>query len=450
MSKRRNRNKRRQRNRPLSRMPRSRSSIRGRVPLQFHPSLLTKGIAVALLLAVYLVTLARGIGTLHDWQEAHWLLSYDLGFIKRALIGTGFAALQHALPLYSTESLLHASAWVFLLAFYTLYFCIVFMLVKRAGFSLLAVAIGMLFVSSPYIVMAGDLIGYFDNIIAMLAVLACFLVHKGRIRMVGVTLAAGVLVHENMLLVGLPSVLVFAFAHKIAGSGAGGGTALLGYARHYWPLAALPLLSALALYVNQEFLLDAAAARDMITARVGQYSFVQGHGRFFAPNALAISFGAHLSNESPCFAMRLTDGFFVSRIIPVQLAILAFYWCSTAAAKWKRTQFVMALSSALLPLAMHIIAFDVERIWTYPVFTMLLACLAFSRAMAIRSKPPWQLPLGLILVCGVIVQCLTVYPLFDGDVDRLAQWLPSGLELPFLPSSPAITIGECRLKLGIL
>ena len=387
----------------------------------------------------------------NDYAEAHWLFSYEFGFIRRGLVGTGFEGLQRLLFFAETETLLHITATAFLAAFFVLYFFLVILLVRRAGFSLLAVAIGAVFVSSPYIVMAGKLNGYFDNIIAMLAILACLLVHRGRIRLAAALLAMGVLVHENILLLGLPSALVFAFAHAAAKSGtASAGEFMRVCAKRYWLLVALPLLSALAIYASHQWLLDLAQVRDGLLRDIGQHGWIQGGGRHYAPNTLVRSFAAHWANEAPCFAMRLTDGFYWRRILPVLLAILVFFWHGSALARWRHWLFVLALASTLLPLALHAIAVDVERFWTYPVLATLLACLAFGKPVQSPRKLALQIPLGLILAFCLLVQNLTSYPLFYGDADRLRQLLGPNLELPFLPASPSVRIGNCSLKLEAL
>ena len=40
------------------------------------------------LLWAFGVTLGRGLRRPNDWAEAHWLISYDFGFIKRGLAGS--------------------------------------------------------------------------------------------------------------------------------------------------------------------------------------------------------------------------------------------------------------------------------------------------------------------------------------------------------------------------
>ena len=134
---------------------------------------------IALLLLVYLATVARGINWPNDYSEAHWFMSYEFGFIKRGFIGTGFDLLQWLFPHIATETLLHTVAGFFLAIWYMVYFALVVLLVRKFNYSLAAILVGLIFVSSPYIVMTGKVNGYYDNIIAMLTVLALLVIHRG-------------------------------------------------------------------------------------------------------------------------------------------------------------------------------------------------------------------------------------------------------------------------------
>ena len=403
-----------------------------------------KAAVIVLLFAVYAATIARGVFGVNDFAEIHWLVGYENGFIKRGFVATGFHLLRFLLPFVDTETLLHASAYTLLTLFYAVYFYVVVALVRNFGFSLGAVIIGLVFVSSPYIVMAGKLNGYYDNILAMLTVLACVLIlRNGRyVYVAAAALGIGVLIHENILLIGLPSVMVFAFAKTVADNDKADIVELCSVCfKRYWPIMAAPLSCGLAVFIVHDFFIDDTRLHEAIRQTVLQHDFVRG------PNALAFfltnGFLDYLSNQFPCGVGRLSDGFFISRILPVSVAVLVFCYLAVRRFRAKNLLFAAALASVLLPLVLHFVAWDVERIWVYPVFAALIACFAFSRLFGHREGFKVPVPLLLILVYLFAVQNLTVYPLFDRKTDRLASWVEPGLKLPLMPSSPQVAIGGC-------
>ena len=417
-----------------------------------HPGLKLSNMAsklavIALLLTVYALTIVRGIFEPNYFSEMHWLVGYEHGFIKRGFVATGFHVLQSLLPFVDTETLLHISAYTLLMLFYAVYFYVVVELVRNLKFSLGAVIIGLVFVSSPYIVMAGKVNGYYDNILAMLTVLACVLTLQGGRHVYGaaVALGIGVLIHESILLIGLPSVMVFALAKTISDNDEAKFVELCFiYAKRYWSVVSAPIFCGVAVFIGQDYFMDDARLRETMQQTISQHDFIPMHWITFFASMMTNGFLDYLSTESPCAVRRLTDGFFVSRILPASLAVLAFFYLATKRFRAKNLLFAAAFASVLLPMAMHIIAWDVERIWTYPVFAALIACFAFSRTLIHRDGFKIPIPLLLIMVYLLVAQNLTVYPLFDDKVDRLSFWVEPGLKLPFLPSSPQVSIGPCR------
>ena len=407
-----------------------------------------RAVALGLLGALYLLSIARGLAWPNDYSEAHWLFTYEFGFIKRGLVGSAFAGLQGLFGFVETETLLHASAAVLLAIFFAAYFWLAATLVARQGFSLCGVLVGLVFFSSPYIVMAGKLNGYFDCIIAALAILSCYLLQRGRVYGAAAALTVGVLIHENILLVGLPGALLFAFAKSMARDDAAA-------IKTYWPVLVFPALAALALYIYHEYLMDPQQVRAAMEQKLQQSGFVEGFLVRYAPRVLVTGFAEHWRLNHLCID-RITDGFFISRALLAPLAITAFYFCMAGRGKGKTALFALALASILLPLAMHLIAHDIERIWTYPLFATLLACYAFSESSAPAARRPaatrqpaaiaslQHFAFAAVLACILAIQNLTVYPLFeiDGDRDRLYMLNPP--PIPILPSSQsAIRSNQC-------
>ena len=408
--------------------------------------------AVALLLAVYAVTIARGISSPNDWAEIHWLVGYEHGFVKRGVVPAVFHILQSLLPFVETQTLLHGCAYLLLLIFYGVYFYVVMRLVANLGFGLVAVLMGLLFVSSPYIVMAGALNGYYDNILAVLTVAACFLVRRGRVTQAAAVIGIGVLIHENILLIGVPSVLVFAVAAAVADeSGLDTAERLQAWVKRYYLLALVPALCGLAVFIGYDALLDKVRLQEAIRGEIHRHDFIAPNfATSDVPLYMTAGFLEHLSSQLPCVSARFSNGFFLSRILPPVLAVLLCCYLGGRRFRGRNLLFGLALASVVLPLAMLIVAWDTERIFTYPVFACLMACMAVSTAAGGRRND-FEAPIALVpvLVCLLAVQNLTVYPLqfYGHSKDRLGYYVKPELQLWVLPPAPPnawLWQGRCR------
>ena len=250
------------------------------------------------------------------------------------------------------------------------------------------------------------------------------------------------------MLVGIPSVLLLALAKVIAHendnprSSVTFAELMVRYAKEYWALITIPVVCTLAIYINQDFLLDAPTTSEAVRQKILPHDFIQSHGRTFAHDAIAMSYFAYLSIEARCIMENLGDLFFIMKLVPAQLAILALLYINVVSFRFKTQLFGGALATVLVPLAMLLIAWDVERIWTYLAIANLWTCLAIVAVFKLRN--PRRLPLAASLIMGyiVLVQNLTPYPLWDGNQDRIQLLMPN-LQLPLIPTTPTARVGAC-------
>jgi ACR3 family arsenite efflux pump ArsB len=154
------------------------------------------------------ITMARAVRYPNDFAEAHWLLDYRFGFIKRGLAGSALTVFTWAgLARPTADTVAALSFAVFgLLAIALL--AMTARLLNTAGPHSTSFAAAAVVATSPFVVMTAHFMGYMDHLGLLAAFGAAWLALRGRAWPAGVVSALGALVHESFLLVGLPLVLL--------------------------------------------------------------------------------------------------------------------------------------------------------------------------------------------------------------------------------------------------
>ena len=380
-------------------------------------------IALGLLWA-FGVTLLRGLRRPNDWAEAHWLIGYDFGLIKRGLPST-------LLRPFTAASAERAEMAITVVAtILTALLCLVLIsvcgsILRCAGFSRNAVVAVAVFATSPFVVMTGHLNGYFDAPIVLLTVLAVTLAWRGRAGWAALALTIGLLVHETIFIIGFPTVIWAALLANRRDVATGQAAA-----RRLAPLLA-PLVAFAALFVYQSFAIDAAELESTLITHLESFPFIQYDQEVIVPRAFAKSFVAHFQSQSPRVWGRLFDPGLMLAMLPTVAVWLLFIRQALRAANMPRRLIMAAGLLPFLPLALHLIAWDTARIWSYPIIVALLvgwvACLAAepARLRAADSR--------LLTVLGLSTLPLNVFgrvPLMDWRVERFSNWWRAALYAP--------------------
>ena len=380
-------------------------------------------IALGLLWA-FGVTLLRGLRRPNDWAEAHWLIGYDFGLIKRGLPATLLRPFTAASPERAEMAItLVATALTALLCLVLIAVC--GSILRRAGFSRNAVVAVAVFATSPFVVMTGHLNGYFDAPIVLLTVLAVTLAWRGRAGWAALALTIGLLVHETIFIIGFPTVIWAALLANRRDVATGQAAA-----RRLAPLLA-PLVAFAALFVYQSFAIDAAELESTLITHLETFPFIQYDQEVIVPRAFAKSFVAHFQSQSPRVWGRLFDPGLMLAMLPTVAVWLLFIRQALRAANTPRRLIMAAGLLPFLPLALHLIAWDTARIWSYPIIVALLvgwvACLAAepARLRAADSR--------LLAMLGLLTLPLNVFgrvPLMDWRVERFSNWWRAALYAP--------------------
>jgi hypothetical protein len=281
------------------------------------------------------------------------------------------------------------------------------------------------FATSSYVVMSAHVIGYFDNLLVLLAVAACALAMRGRTWAAAGVLAVAVLVHETILLVGLPTVV---FVAALRDSRAPAAAPPL---RRFAPLL-LPAGVFVALVAYQSLFLDAEAMRYRITSHLLRFDFVDPKHAEWVAAAYVAQFSKYVATMVPELTKRLLSPGHVLHVGFTLAVLLAFAERRLRALPDGRALFRLLLATALLPLALHAAAWDTSRLWTYPQLAALLGLWGCCRLVPPPDREPATSPLLAIVSLMVLMQnVLFSIPLMDKQVQlwndemRILLYLPS-------------------------
>jgi hypothetical protein len=368
----------------------------------------TKKIEIAALFVLTLVvTTLRAARLPNDFSKAHWLIDYRFGLVKRGLIGTVISLATRAVHIRPTEQLLAVLSSVLFVMFCAGLIGVALRIVHRSGWSTSAILAALAFFSSPFIVMSAHLIGYFDNIIIVLAVLSLGLLFRGRIWSAASVQAISILVHENALLVGFP---VFCLAWLLVSH------------LHpqpdrrrlpLWPLL-LPAGTFLVLIVSQTF--APSSLEQSLTAHLSSFPYIERNiQNTRVPHWITITFFDSYTLHQGFFTGRLINGAMWGLVLPSMLAMLGVIFDAYGIRDLSAESIVL-LGVCLAPQMMHLVAWDTARIWTYSILSAFLALWVYAELYAARKDASQFVRFSCL--AALVLNSMELTPLMDGLRDR--------------------------------
>ena len=162
--------------------------------------------AGAVVIWTFAVTVWRGIRSPNDFSEAHWLLDYRFGFIKRGLIGSLSSILTGLLDLQVTPRLITILSAITLCSMFAAMLYLLGRTFRRQQARDSILVFGLVFASSPFVVMSAHLLGYFDALLYCFGLASVGLVLCDRPFFGALVSSAAILVHESYLLICFPLV----------------------------------------------------------------------------------------------------------------------------------------------------------------------------------------------------------------------------------------------------
>jgi hypothetical protein len=377
-------------------------------------------IRLGLVVWAMVITMARAVRSPNDFAEAHWLLDYRFGFIKRGFAGSLLSLASSAgLPGPSERVIAALAFLVFGLLLLVLLWASARAVRSDAdpGVTFAAAAV---FASSPFIVMAAHFMGYLDHLLVVAAFAAAWVARDGRLWTAAAIAAVGVLLHESFMLVGLPLVLLGA-SLRPAGFGRFRVAGLVPFA--------LPVCAALALWASEAFVLDRVALRGQLEARLSGFPFIGGDMNLFVPEWLTTGTLVTWERQRHAFWRHLSDPNLL-RLMAPSAVYLVLAIGALAPAGWRGRRVLAAAAVVLAPLLLHAVAWDTARIWTYTIVAAF-GCLWLSVATDGASRAPARRWLLAAAVPLVVANVVGRSPLMDGQVERFSLATRLLLYLPF-------------------
>lgn len=390
-----------------------------------------KCLSFGLVVWALLITLLRAIRFPNDFAEAHWLIDYRYGFIKRGLIGTLTAILSRYGIAPQTESAISAFSFVALVLFclFLLYASSRILFTSRWNTdSFLLVAV---FATSPYMVMSAHLVGYFDNILVVLSFASALLVLRNRPWPAAWLATLAVLIHESFILVGLPLILLAIYLTTIRMSSDRFSL------KPFAPFA-LPAFAFFCLVTSEMFFVDREHLRQMLWMHLTNFDFIQNGRNTRVPIWMTKPFLEYLDSEGPQFLGRITNPRLILSIIPSVLVILYFI-VRRFRIRLISVQFFSIVVVTFAPFLMLAVAFDTARIWTYLLLGAFgcawLHCEAFPLNRYSRSPL-----LTLLAIPTLVLNAFMRLPLMDGKIERFTHIDRALLYAPILIGAIALLL----------
>ncbi|HOG30045.1 MAG TPA: hypothetical protein PLN93_10225 [Vicinamibacterales bacterium] len=403
---------------------------------------LESGARLGLVAWAMAVTMARAVRCPNDFAEAHWLVDYRFGFIRRGLAGS-----LYALP--AEAGLVPQSAAAIAVLSFAIFGALLLLLLAASRRILeadanpaLSFSAAAVFATSPYVVMAGHFMGYLDHLVVLVAFAAAWLAARGRARPAAALAAVGVLLHESFLLVGLPLVVAAAALAPL--------TSMTWRAR-VLPLA-LPVGAALALFLSEALVLNPSVLRQQLTARLAAFPFVAGDMHVFVPEWLTLGSWENLRGQSHAIWRRLGDPNLLRLMAPSALYLAVYAARSTRGSRRPSPAALVAFATAA-PLLLHLVAWDTARIWAFTIVAafacawLVASAAGGDRDVGRTARPRTARLLVAVSALIVVANLLGRSPLMDGEVERFSTPLRLFLYSPFIAGAAlAIADGLCERR----
>ena len=345
----------------------------------------------------------------NPFARAHWLLDYRFGFMKRALQGEVLVILSRLGVLHLQRDTIFAVAYLMFGLLCTALLVMAGRTLARDGWGRATFMVFAAFLTSAYVVTSAHLMGYLDHVIALLAMLAAWCAMRGRYWTAGIAIAAAMLVHETVLVTGIP-VLLMAIALR---PGAPRGRAL---AAAIAPMV-LPFTAGVAIFLSERDPVHRMALRAHLTQRLSVFKWVGDDMNIGVPQWLTTSFVQHFHEEAHAFPARMAIPGFRFYIVP---SMIVLWVLSSALSSWRRDWMVASAAAIVFPLSLHLLAFDTAREWTLPLIVGVMCVWVASESGSGRAA--WgPVTRGFVSIFAAAIVLFNVfwmrYPLLDYLID---------------------------------
>lgn len=398
-----------------------------------------KFVACLLIAGALIATLLRTWQAPNDWAEAHWLLDYRFGFVKRGLPGQLLGWIASAAGGTVDAGVIAAIAYALCGIFTGLLLLLAIRIASRSSWSVESIAVGVAFLTSPFLVITGNVIGYYDHIFLPLCIASIWAVLRDRWWTASLLQVASIFVHEASLLVAYPIVVLAALLR--AADRADAGTVR--------PLPLLPVaLPAVAAVILATTVRSAPPGFDLdYIGHLRAHPFVEGNTANIAGAMLAGTVPDALKLMLPFLGANLSKASSFGLVAPTCAALLLFL-LPRARLGLLSLEAVVTGAVVLMPQVMHVIAWDLERLWTYSILSLFLVLWIHVE----RREPGEPLPRGSFALPFLAVCCNLAMetPLMGFVGERPPRTVRAILLVAIAVGLLALAVSRSRTPLGSL
>jgi len=190
--------------------------------------------------------------------------------------------------------------------------------------------------------------------------------------------------------------------------------------KKYSPLLLCPGAVFTVLFVSHGWFREADVLQQRIEIWLSQFPGVAENLRYFISTSFTVSFLDYYHSSEGKWALRFLWGdFWLKTGVPV----LLWGWCiwhRLASTPGRNVVMVCLALCAVLPLSLHLIAWDSSRIWVYPLavtflaFWMVTELTECSPATGVHRLLPW------LLAVMIVFQMYSRIPLMDYAEEALS------------------------------
>lgn len=346
----------------------------------------------------------------NQWSEAHWLMDYRFGFIKRGLAGEifGFFFEKNVLniQILSAVILLFLYAAVLIISLRTTF----------ENYSIRKVLFYLVFFLSQYTVLSAHLIGYLDHVIFLLAILAIYLIRHKKIFLASLLAVFSVVIHEISFFLMVPVCLFALVIYEMPDKSIVFSKDLF---KKVGIFLFLPVAATVLISVYQE--IWGKENDQLILHYLEGTGFISKKVALMISSAYTESFGTYLRQQSVYFVDRL---FLSKNILKFGLPIVFMMYMVFREFK-KMNRYVLSLLGgvSLFPLLLHAVAWDEFRIWAFPFMILFLGFWVVSSRYKSEEVSDARLSWFevVLFIISVILVAIFQNNLFENEIERLSK-----------------------------
>jgi hypothetical protein len=371
----------------------------------------------------YLATIGRSIRLPSDFAKAHWLLDYQFGFVKRGFMGSIVSQILKMAHLQHTEQQIHVLSFLFFALFSMMIMVAVFRILNHTKWSMHAFFIILVFLSSPFIVMSANLMGFYDHIVIMILAVSIAFLLRGKIWTASILQAVSIFIHESSILVTFP---VFCFAWLLINSRR--------RQSDQKPLSVTPLCFPIAAFLFMVVFTHFFISKDFTDQFIRyltSFKFIQNDQSTLMPNWISMSFFEWFLSQKGAFIGRIASVCMYGLVLPTVFVILS-YIVKSYKIKEISIEIVLIVFVCFIQQILHAVAWDTARIWTYPILSSFVILWVYSECFEMRLDMHFH----KIILCLIVIlmNVISMTPLQDGIIENFSFKIRLLLFAPVLVS----------------